>query len=40
MLTGWAIERGEELPGLTVTRPSLEEAYLQITEQSAPVVNS
>ena len=40
VLTGWAIERGEELPGLTVTRPSLEEAYLQITGPSAPAVTS
>lgn len=32
-LTAWAVERGEELTGLTVTRPTLEEAYLQITEQ-------
>ena len=33
-LTAWAVERGEELAGLTVTRPSLEDAYLQITQQS------
>ena len=30
-LTTWAIERGEELDGLTVTRPSLEDVYLQLT---------
>jgi len=31
ILATWAIERGEELLGLTVTRPSLEDAYLQVT---------
>jgi ABC-2 type transport system ATP-binding protein len=31
-LTGWALERGRELEGLTVTRPSLEDVYLQLTE--------
>jgi ABC-2 type transport system ATP-binding protein len=31
ILTRWAVERGEELLGLTVSRPSLEEAYLRIT---------
>jgi ABC-2 type transport system ATP-binding protein len=30
-LTEWAIERGEELGGLTVVRPSLEDVYLQLT---------
>ncbi len=35
ILSAWAIERGEELLGLTVTRPSLEEAYLRITRQPA-----
>jgi ABC-2 type transport system ATP-binding protein len=30
-LSRWAVERGEELVGLTVTRPSLEDAYLRIT---------
>ncbi|HEY8302237.1 MAG TPA: ABC transporter ATP-binding protein [Jatrophihabitans sp.] len=33
ILTSWAVDRGEDLVGLTVTRPSLEEAYLQITRQ-------
>jgi ABC-2 type transport system ATP-binding protein len=28
-----AVERGEELEGLTVTRPSLEDVYLQLTEE-------
>jgi ABC-2 type transport system ATP-binding protein len=31
LLTGWAIGRGEELEALTVTRPSLEDVYLQLT---------
>jgi ABC-2 type transport system ATP-binding protein len=30
-LTSWALDRGEELPALTVARPSLEDAYLRIT---------
>jgi ABC-2 type transport system ATP-binding protein len=30
-LTGWAIERGVDLPSLTVTRPSLEDVYLELT---------
>ena len=32
-LTGWASERGEELEGLTVSRPSLEEVYLDIVDE-------
>jgi ABC-2 type transport system ATP-binding protein len=32
-LTGWALERGHELPGLEVARPSLEEVYLELTEE-------
>lgn len=31
VLTGWAIRRGAELEGLSVVRPSLEDAYLNIT---------
>jgi ABC-2 type transport system ATP-binding protein len=31
LLTGWAVSRGEELEALTVTRPSLEDVYLQLT---------
>ncbi len=31
LLTGWAVGRGEELQALTVTRPSLEDVYLQLT---------
>jgi ABC-2 type transport system ATP-binding protein len=30
-LTGWALERGVELEALSVTRPSLEDVYLQLT---------
>ncbi len=30
-LTTWAVARGAELEGLTVTRPSLEDVYLQLT---------
>jgi len=30
-LTGWAVARGEELEALTVTRPSLEDIYLELT---------
>ena len=31
LLTGWAVARGEELEALTVSRPSLEDVYLQLT---------
>ena len=31
-LTGWAAERGVELPGLEVRRPSLEDVYLELTQ--------
>jgi ABC-2 type transport system ATP-binding protein len=34
-LTGWALERGLELPGLSVERPSLEDVYLSLTEEVA-----
>ena len=30
-ITGWAVARSIELDGLTVTRPSLEDVYLQLT---------
>jgi ABC-2 type transport system ATP-binding protein len=30
-LTGWAIERGVVFDALEVTRPSLEDVYLDIT---------
>lgn len=32
-LTGWAIDRGIELEGLSVARASLEDVYLQLTER-------
>ncbi len=35
-LTGWAIERGIVLQGLAVTRPSLEDIYLALTDGDAP----
>jgi ABC-2 type transport system ATP-binding protein len=31
LLTGWAVGRGEELEALAVTRPSLEDVYLELT---------
>src|SRR3954451_5937007 len=34
-LTSDALGRGERLHGLTVTRPTLEEVYLELTEESA-----
>jgi ABC-2 type transport system ATP-binding protein len=34
-LTGWALDRGIALEGLVVTRPSLEDVYLQITASAA-----
>jgi ABC-2 type transport system ATP-binding protein len=37
LLTGWALERGVVLAGLTVDRPSLEDVYLKLTSNgSAP----
>jgi len=33
-LTGRALERGVDLEGLEVTRPSLEDVYLELTEQA------
>jgi ABC-2 type transport system ATP-binding protein len=35
-LTGWALSRGVELPGLDVGQPSLEEVYLELTEEPKP----
>ena len=32
-ILGAAAARGEELEGLTVTRPSLEDVYLELTEE-------
>jgi ABC-2 type transport system ATP-binding protein len=34
-LTGWAIEQGVSLDGLEVTRPTLEDVYLQLTGSPA-----
>ncbi len=34
-LTGWAMEHAQRLPGLEVTRPSLEDVYLEITGNEA-----
>ena len=34
-LTGWALKRGVELSGLEVARPSLEDMYLELTEEHA-----
>ncbi len=36
-LTGAAVERGEELDGLEVRRPTLEEVYLALTDEPAEV---
>jgi len=33
-LTSWAVGRGDELAGLEVTRPSLEDIYLRITSEA------
>ncbi|WP_448002110.1 ABC transporter ATP-binding protein [Agromyces bauzanensis] len=33
-LTGWAIDRGSELPALEVRRPSLEDAYLDLVGEA------
>ena len=35
-LTSWAVESHVSLAGLEVTRPSLEDVYLEITRESAP----
>jgi ABC-2 type transport system ATP-binding protein len=34
-LVTWAADRGVELDGLTVTRPSLEDVYLELTEEAS-----
>jgi ABC-2 type transport system ATP-binding protein len=33
LLLDWAACRGEELDGLTVTRPTLEDVYLELTDE-------
>jgi ABC-2 type transport system ATP-binding protein len=35
-LIAWASERNRELEGLTVTRPSLEDVYLELTREDEP----
>jgi ABC-2 type transport system ATP-binding protein len=35
-LTSWAVGRNAELAGLSVTRPSLEDVYLELIEPEAP----
>jgi ABC-2 type transport system ATP-binding protein len=35
LITGWATERGVELGGFTVTQPSLEDIYLELTGETA-----
>ncbi|HET7718637.1 MAG TPA: ABC transporter ATP-binding protein, partial [Acidimicrobiales bacterium] len=35
VLTGWALERGIALDGLTVARPTLEDVYLELTARAA-----
>ncbi len=37
-LTGWALERGVDLDGLTVERPTLEDVYLALTGTAATAV--
>jgi ABC-2 type transport system ATP-binding protein len=37
IVTGWALGRGISLPDLTVTRPRLEDVYLELTKEPAPV---
>jgi ABC-2 type transport system ATP-binding protein len=34
-LTGWALERGVDIDGLTVTRPSLEDVYLRLVGEDS-----
>jgi ABC-2 type transport system ATP-binding protein len=35
VVTGWALDRGIELVGLTIARPSLEDVYLALTAETA-----
>jgi len=39
-LTSWAVQRGISLDGLEVTRPSLEDVYLEITKEAGPEANT
>jgi ABC-2 type transport system ATP-binding protein len=36
-LTGWALDHGMALDGLSVSRPSLEDVYLEITKSSETI---
>ena len=36
LLTGWALEHGVALAGLSVAQPTLEDIYLELTGESAP----
>jgi len=36
-LSSWALERGVELEALEIVRPSLEDVYLRLVEEAAPV---
>lgn len=38
-LTGWALDRGLEVPALTVRRPSLEDVYLELVGQDDTVAD-
>ena len=38
-ITGWALERGHELHGFSVARPSLEDIYLRLTEGAEEAIN-
>jgi ABC-2 type transport system ATP-binding protein len=38
-LTGWALRRGVVLGQLTVSRPSLEDIYLRLTDHGAPEID-
>ena len=36
-ITGWAIDHGVDLAGLSVSQPSLEDVYLELTGEEADV---
>ena len=36
-ITGWAIDHGIDLTGLSVSQPSLEDVYLELTGEAADV---
>ena len=39
-LTGWALDQHVELTGLEVTRPTLEDVYLELTDDPARAAGS